>query len=153
MAILIALLLVLFSVGVVVYPFLNARRPDLSPIPSSLQGLAERRLAIYTDVQTLELEHELGNVEDEDYHRRLKSYVVAAASTLRAEENAQAVLEKLDRRVEEEVLLSRASRRGGQGDASCPTCGQLLSPGAKTCSHCGIPGIKGGPEVEYGDEV
>ena len=153
MGILIGLLLVLFSLGVVVYPFLKARRPDILTIPSSLHGLVERRLAIYTDVQTLQLEHELGNVEDEDYHHRLRSYLAAAAATLRDEENAQAILEKLDRRVEEEVLLSRASRRGGHGDASCPTCGRLLSPGAKTCSHCGMPAIEGGPEGEYGDEV
>ena len=82
MALLIGLLLVLFSVGVVIYPFLKVRLPRGIAGSPPLEEPALKRQAVYSDIQTLELEHELGKLDEEDYRLRLQSYRLAAPHSL-----------------------------------------------------------------------
>ena len=111
MAIMMGLLLVLFSAAVVAYPFLKARRPAGAASFASLEELAERRRAIYSEIRTLELEHDLGKLEEVDYLHRLRSYKLAAATTFREQDGMETRLKELDSAVEEEVAAMRRARK------------------------------------------
>ena len=66
-----------------------------------------KRQAVYSNIRTLELEHELGKLDEEDYRLRLQSYRLAAAATFKDQEQ----LEELDCSIEEDVAAVRESRR------------------------------------------
>ena len=108
MAVLIGFLLVLFCIGVILYPFLKSR--SRSATPDSLEELAHRRRAIYAEIETLKLERELGNLVEEEYQRALQSHRLAAAATFREQEALEVRLEEADRVLEQEVLRLRGRR-------------------------------------------
>ena len=115
MAVLIGLLLVLFSIGVVLYPFLKTRRlSGDATAPSSLDELVEMRHAIYANINTLELERGLGNVDEEEYSQRLERYRLEAAATFREQEKLDAQVQEAEQALEDEVRQVRQFRIFGQ---------------------------------------
>ena len=114
MAVVVGLLLVLFCIAVALYPFFKHRsstaRVDNA---ASVRDIVERRRAIYADLETLELEHGLGNLDDAEYEERSREFRLAAASTFREQE----MLEDADAEVEEainrELARWKAARRNG----------------------------------------
>jgi hypothetical protein len=103
-------LLGLLSLGVLLWPFVRWRR---APAPSSLAEevgvLQRRREAIYEGIRSLELEHELGQVEPQEYQRRLHAYRLEAAVVLQEQEAIEVRLRDLDEALEGEVRRARAS--------------------------------------------
>ena len=57
------------------------------------------------EIRALQLDWELGRVDDEEYHRRLNDYRVQAASRLRERDLK---FEKLDAELESEILEARS---------------------------------------------
>ncbi len=112
MAVLIGALLAILVIGVVLYPFIKTRfrpspRPSATPLPPVGEGLRVRvtREAIYEEIRTLQLEYELGSIEESEYRQQLRSYRLQAASALRDQERLE---QELDRLLEEEILAARA---------------------------------------------
>ena len=101
--------------------------------------------AILDSIDTLELEHQLGNVTNGQYREQMSSYRLQVALAVKAElERGNASPELL---LEQEVLAARANGAGGW--QSCPLCDaplpvwfdnltMSLSNGAPLafCPHC-----------------
>ena len=107
MAVLIGLLLAIFSIGIISYPFFKVNRfNNISP-SAHLDEPVRRRNLIYSDIRTLELDHQLGKLEEHDYERRLQIYKISAAATFKEQED----LERMDKAIEDSVASIRRSRR------------------------------------------
>ena len=69
-----------------------------------------RREEIYESIRGLQLEYEIGGVEETDYRERLRAYRVQAAAVVREQELAEREVERL---VEREVRALRGAGRPG----------------------------------------
>jgi hypothetical protein len=116
MPVLIGALLALLVVGVVLYPFVKRRFGVASPSggrPGDTAGPAAwrlRREEIYESIRGLQLEYEIGGVEETDYRERLRAYRVQAAAVVREQELAEREVERL---VERDVRALRGAGRPG----------------------------------------
>ena len=165
MAFLIGALLAALAIAVVLYPFIKVRlRSPMSPAPdssdhASMDGLPDPRgrEEVYEDIKALQLEYELGGVEEEEFRDRLRAYRLQAAATLRDHEQLE---RELDSSLETEILAARAfhgSEHSLNGD--CRSCGRPLAHGTdeaclapsaqaqdspfdtaqdRSCPHCGV---------------
>ena len=136
MEFLIIALLVIFSIVVIVYPFLRKRTPSQ---PSSEFGPSDptslsRREEIYDEIKGLQLERELGSVQDDDYRERMNVYRVQAARALQEQDRE---FSDLDRALEEEILAARVGTSIDQRPVLCPSCGRGSFELDNRCSHCG----------------
>jgi rubrerythrin len=149
MSVLIGALIAILVIGVVLYPFIKARsrsrtheRPDSSnqAAQAGLPGPGARE-AVYENIRTLQLEHELGAVEDSEYRERLHAYRLEAAAALRDQDRLE---QELDRSLEEEIAAARA--RSDQHDVPlCHSCGQPVAREVRVCPYCGIEAIQDAP--------
>ena len=107
MSVLIGALLAVLVVVVVLYPFLRARfRLPTPPSRGSSTGAGmDRSEAVLEEIKTLQLEHELGAIDDGEYRERLTAYRLQVAVALR--DRAQSG-ENLDLSLEEEIMEARA---------------------------------------------
>ena len=129
MAVLIGVLLAILVIAVVVYPFVKARfQPrypltDASPAPAGLWpdrvDPGGRETMIYEEIRTLQLEHELGSIDESEYEEQLRAYRLQAAATLREQERTQ---QEIDLLMEKEIMAAREAIRSeccspeGKGD-------------------------------------
>ena len=88
MPVLVALALGVLVVVVVVYPFTRARRPARVPWAAGAvrDGRARSREAVYEEIRTLELEHDLGVVDEGEYRSRSRALRMEAAISIRDEQ-------------------------------------------------------------------
>ncbi len=113
MIILVVTLLVLISLGVVLYPLL-ARQAAPSSEDDLAHELTQRlrraRDRLYEEMRTLQQEYFLNHLTEREYDALLESARTRAAMLLRQQEQVQQTLARLDQEVEEEVrrLLSAA---------------------------------------------
>jgi hypothetical protein len=118
MPVLIGALLALLVVGVVLYPFVKRRFGVASPSggrPGDTAGPAAwrlRREEIYESIRGLQLEYEIGGVEETDYRERLRAYRVQAAAVVREQELAEREQELAEREVERLVERDVRALRG-----------------------------------------
>ena len=136
MALVIGALLAVFSIAIVVYPFLRSRLGNGTggdePSPDSAAELGNT----YDRIRTLQLEYQLGQVPEHLYREQLREYRLQAADALRRQAEEQAA--SPDWLLEQEILAARAGLRSQQGGpAACPNCRSLPSPGLKVCPECG----------------
>ena len=90
MLILIAILLALVPAVAILYPILRGAEPDSRPSDSAdREDLARRWQEALAGLNNADLEHSLGNVDDEDYAWLRERYMTEAALALKA-------IEKLD---------------------------------------------------------
>ena len=136
MALVIGALLAVFSIAIIVYPFLRSRlgagAGNDEPSAESAAELGNT----YDRIRTLQLEYQLGQVPEHLYREQLREYRLQAAAALRrqAEEHASSP----DWLLEQEILAARAGLRSEHGrPAACPNCRSLPSPGLKVCPECG----------------
>lgn len=137
MTLLVGAALAVFSLAIVVYPFLRSRfgsrnggaRPETRTVPTGLES-------IYDAIGTLQLEYQLGRIPEHLYQEQLQGYRVQAATTLR---RGMATPEgDIDWLLEQEVLVARAALRSANGGPPpCPNCRTLPGPGMAVCPECG----------------
>ena len=137
MALLVGAALALFSIAIVVYPFLRRRfRFGTGRPKSEVRPTAPELDAIYDAIRTLQLEYQLGRVPEYLYREQLQSYRVQAATALRQEMTEQT--SDLERLFEQEVLVARAVLRSvNGGPRPCPNCRSLPGPELTLCPECG----------------
>ena len=108
MAFLIALLLVVLTISVLLYPFVKLRRRGDGPrLDDSFLEASSQRGAIYEEIRALQLERDLGRISEEEYQQRLQRYRVQAAASLREEGRLKEESGTMDQVLEEEVREAR----------------------------------------------
>ena len=138
-AILVGIALACFSLVIVGYSFFrgtDARRVETgAPAPDD-DGVGLD--AILDSIDTLELEYQLGNVTEEQYHQQLQSYRLQVAMMVKAQlERGDASRELV---LEQEVLRARGTGTGGW--RPCPQCDAPLPESTAAggqvaaCPHC-----------------
>lgn len=147
MAIFIGTLLALLCIGVVLYPFWKPGAVFRQQIPSpghdsDAPDEGPDLETIYEAIQTLQLEHQLGNVPQGLYREQLGAYRIQAALALR--QQAESPGQDADRVLEQEIMLARASLAGSASalsngnTVSCPNCGVTIGVGLTMCPECSV---------------
>ena len=146
MILLVAAVLVVLSVGVVVYPFLKNRYPATTKAELEDTGLSSLEVdAALEAIRTLQLEHQLGNVPEELYEEQLRAYRIQAAASLR--QRAEGHANDADRDLEQEILMVRLAATVGDGSGVlCANCGAILQDDTLVCGACGGSVPSAGPE-------
>jgi hypothetical protein len=110
------------------YPAAALKPVSRPSAPPTAVELESQRDATYAALADLDIDHELGKVNAEDYQRTRAALLTQAVTALQGLDQAQADLER------EVEGLVQARRKGL---LTCPTCGGDLGPDDKFCSHCG----------------
>ena len=139
-AILVGAALACFSLVMVGYSFFRGNEA-MPGAAFADDGSSDERVgldAIYDSIDTLELEHQLGNIPDDQYRDQLQAYRMQAATTIRMQlETGNAAPEIV---LEHEVLAARDDMRSSW--KPCPQCDAPLpetvhGSSETTCPHCG----------------
>ncbi len=106
MPFLIVSLLAIFAVVMVAYPFFRRSDQGSAPGIHESKEVAERRRReeMYQEIRALQMEFQLGTLEEPEYRRQLRLIRMEAARSIRDEE-----LSLLDRELEERISSSRVS--------------------------------------------
>ena len=105
-------LLTMFAIAIVATPFFRSPKKPDTFMQQPSESLRSQRESIYQALETLRLERELGQVDDQEYQRQLREYRYQAAAALQMEEQVDSDLGQLEDLLEEEVLAARAKLRG-----------------------------------------
>lgn len=143
MALLVAAALVILSVAIVLYPFMKLRsrsRPEGREDGADFSGPDLE--SILESIGTLQLEHQLGKVPEDDYQRQLRSYRLGAAAVLQLKnQRVDGEAGDPDWLLEQEILVARAALGVVNGANSvCPNCSASLGAGVLDCPECGAKG-------------
>ena len=92
--------------------------------------MALRRSRIYDDIKTLVLDHELGNIPDQEYEEKLAAYRIDAARAIRDQEQLQQAQASLEDDLEREVLELRRSWGSVTETTTCAVCGREMDAAA-----------------------
>ncbi len=109
MPFLIVIIVAIFAVVLVAYPFFRRGDPrrELLHSPSSVAGERGRREEMYQEIRALQMEFHLGTLEESEYRRQVQFCRMEAARSIRDEE-----LSLLDMELEERIFSSRVSAIG-----------------------------------------
>lgn len=142
----IAILVLAATLAVLAYPLYRTRRQTATLNVSTLDNLLTRRDGIYATLRDLELDRQLGKLDEADYNALRDKYMTQASDVLRqldtvqgkgAAAGASAVLEQevSARRKTQDRTNTRATQKDSAG--FCRNCGQPYETGDKFCSKCG----------------
>ena len=108
MELLIGGVLAVLALAVVVRPFLRhtAAIVDDAP-PDRTRDVRSEREALYREMAALEMEHEMGQIDSEEYEERLQEHRLQAAALLQEQEARETEAASLDRAVEERIRAAR----------------------------------------------
>jgi hypothetical protein len=99
----------------------------------------ERRRAIYSDLETLDVERGLGDVDETEYQERSRDFRLAAAATFRDQELLESADAEVEEAISRELARWKADQRNGTSPSLCSGCGQPLDDADdadEQCSHC-----------------
>ena len=150
MALFVNLLLVLVSVVVLAWPILRGRQAassSTSPL-DSLEEVLKRRQRIYDEIQTLVLDHEIGNLRTAEYEEELGAQRLKAADALREQEQIQDALSRLEDEIEDETLGLRRSWGTVKNVTGCSICGGAMDAESAICPRCALSQDEDVPEEE-----
>lgn len=138
MGILIGALLAILSLTVLLAPFFRAgQRRGLSQATQNLEDVMAKRQRVYQEMQALQLDYQLGNIEEEEYRTLMRGRRLEAASLMQRQKEEEEKLEGLSQEVEEAILAFRKSVAGWQEEFNCTQCGSPLSSQTSLCPQCG----------------
>lgn len=107
-ALVIGAALAVVAVVVVLLPFIRARR-DADPFtPFDAEGVRVQREGLYRALETLRLERELEQVDEEEFERQMGDYRRTAALLVREQERLLGEAAAPDEALEREVAEARA---------------------------------------------
>ena len=111
LALIVGVALALLSLAVVLYPFMMSRRNSRQRQQGDGQSEIQANLEeIYAAIETLRLEHQLGNIPQALYQEQLLGYRLAAAEMLRQKgQMSQAGSNDLESLLEQEILAARSA--------------------------------------------
>ena len=142
MEILVALVILLLAFVVMGYP-LYAARPRAWASPSSgLGDLIAQRDGIYATLRDLDLDYQLGKLDDADYRERREKHLARAAGVLKRldvwrDQSPNAVG---DAELEREIAAFRQVKPSANGNGRsryCSNCGHPAGSDDRFCGKCG----------------
>ncbi len=141
MAFILGLSFAFLAILLLAWPVLRRNRaaPDATPSQAPLSQVALRRSRIYDDIKTLVLDHELGNIPDQEYEEKLAVYRIDAARAIRDQEQLQQAQATLEDDLEREVLELRRSWGSVTETTICAVCGREMDAAAELCPRCELP--------------
>ena len=141
MAFILGLSFAFLAILLLAWPVLRRSRaaPDTTPSQGPLSEVALRRSRIYDDIKTLVLDHELGNIPDQEYEEKLAAYRIDAARAIRDQEQLQQAQASLEDALESEVLELRRSWGSVKETAICAVCDREVDAAAGLCPRCELP--------------
>ena len=152
MAILMGILLAILSLAVIVAPFVRARsrRRWFEPNQAREESLA-RRQSIYQEIKALQLDYQLGNIDEAGFQAALRAQRLEAASLLRVQQQwEEEGLKGLSHDLEEEIQAFRQSNAGLEGTEVCSKCSGVVLPSDVECFWCGAGLDNGTPQLSSG---
>ena len=129
-------MLALLCAIAVLHPFLRRDPPgDAETDSDNAAGYAELE-SMLDSIQTLQLEHQIGNIPEDTFREHLQTYRLEAASLLRRIDESRAPDPEQD--LERQVLLARLASNGVNGTwLVCAGCGEQLMGHGEACPVCG----------------
>ena len=114
MSVLIGVLLALLAIAVVIYPFVKSRFQPRSPLTAVPPDLVDPggRETIYEEIRILQLEYELGSINEREYQEQLRDYRLQAAAILHEQGRSR---QEIDLLMEEEIMAARGALRNRDG--------------------------------------
>lgn len=100
--------LALLALAVVLLPFLRSPRHSAPSLPSGAEAVRVQRESLYRALETLQLERELGQVDQEEFERQMREYRRRAALLVREQERLLGEAAAPDEGLEREVREARA---------------------------------------------
>jgi hypothetical protein len=110
MGILLGTTLVLISLAVLVYPFLNRRKYALAGDPS-IERLRVARMRVYRQITDLEGDFQAGDLTQQDYEDQLRELRLAAARIMQQEERLGVTVSDAEQ-LEREIQAARRAKTG-----------------------------------------
>ncbi|PKB71679.1 MAG: hypothetical protein BZY87_04195 [SAR202 cluster bacterium Io17-Chloro-G6] len=137
LAIFFGTVLALFSIFVVGYSLVRGNRSEPDAHENTLPESDEPALGdIFDAIRTLELEHQLGRMPQEEFEEQFQTYRVQAATVLR--DQLEAGRGDPAWVLEHQILLARDAQESASGRAiACPDCSAAVPESAVNCPHCG----------------
>lgn len=117
LALVIGAALALVAVVVVLLPFVRPRRDAEADAAFDAEGVRTQREGLYSALETLRLEHELGQVDDEEFERQMRDYRRTAAMLVREQERLLGEAPAPDEALEREVREARERLQRMEGEA------------------------------------
>ena len=141
MAFFLGLSFAFLAILLLAWPVLRRSRAAPNTVPSQdpLSEVALRRSRIYDDIKTLVLDHELGNIPDQEYEEKLAAYRIDAARAIRDQEQLHQAQASLEDDLEREVLELRRSWGSVKETTICAVCGREVDAVADLCPRCELP--------------
>ena len=131
----IGLIVAAICVALVAAPFYQRCRKSQEPevMPSSLEAQDKRR-RIYQEMDTVQMDYDMGNIDKTQYEQQMQTYRLEAASIIRVQQKHGQ--KDVGVALEDEVKAYRTARTSGKPIDSCPNCGFITSHGEKVCPLC-----------------
>lgn len=141
-----AILVMAAALAVLAYPLYRTRQQSAPLNLSTLDNLLARRDGLYTSLRDLELDRQLGKLDDADYNALRDKYMIQATEVLEELDTVQGkgAAATANAALEQEVSARRQvrDRKNSRADAKtaagfCRNCGQSYETGDKFCAKCG----------------
>ena len=141
MAVVVGLTFAFLAIVALAWPVIMRRRSRAAQEapPDAIQEALRRRDRVYDDIRTLILDHELGNVPDDEYERKLAAFRIDAARAIRDLEQLRQASPEQDAELEKEVLELRRSWGSVSDTLPCGACDSEVDAGAPLCPRCETP--------------
>jgi|SRR5581483_2112964 hypothetical protein len=140
----IALLVLAAALAILAYPLYRAQQQPAALNASTLDNLLAQRDGVYATLRDLELDKQLGKLDDADYNALHEKYMTQATDllrqldTLQGKGSAAAASDAL----EQEIAALRNKTTNGrtptpQKALRCANCGRPYKAGDRFCARCG----------------
>ncbi len=135
MAYIIGFIIAAVSVALVATPFFRQRGKSKEPeVLTARVEAQDKRRRIYQEMDTIQLDYDMGNIDEAQYQQQIQSYRLEAASLIREQQkHGQKITGTA---LEEEIKAFRSARASGKPLDTCPNCGFITSQGEKLCPLC-----------------
>lgn len=141
-----AILVMAAALAALAYPLYRTRQQAASLNLSTLDNLLARRDGLYATLRDLELDRQLGKLDDADYNALREKYMTQATEVMQDLDTLQGkgAAAAANATLEQEVSARRQlrDRKNPRADAKtaagfCRNCGQSYETGDKFCAKCG----------------
>lgn len=142
----IALLVLALALAVLAYPLYRTRQQPAPLSVSTLDDLLAQRDGLYATLRDLDMDRQLGKLDEADYNARRDRYMTEATEVLQALDAVQGkgAAAEANAALEQEIRARRKTqdRKSTRADAKkaggfCRNCGQPFEKGDKFCAKCG----------------
>ncbi len=151
MELVLALVVLAAAIAVLAYPLYRAQTQGLTLQLSTLDDLLAQRDGVYAMLRDLDLDKQLGKLDDADYAALREKYLTRATELMQeldalrgenAGSDASAEIEKqvaalrktTDRR---QPTTEKKKSEDGKKDLQCANCGRPYKAGDQFCARCG----------------